>query len=174
MKKSFLLLVLFGISLFSFSQVRLETSSLNISGYNYQVIQPTVDNLIKIVGMDVQTFKSTMSYYNYHPDEENATTSYIYTNMSMDFFLDGNKGRGVNDVFFDPSFKTKFAGVRFFNKNLYPRTCIQDLYQQLSNYYTKTEGGIRKYALTYNGYNYGLCIIANDQSVTVQIYKFEK
>ena len=49
----------------------LETRTLSL-GDNcyYEVIVPTLSNLIAIVNMDVSTFKSTMSRYKYHPDEQ--------------------------------------------------------------------------------------------------------
>jgi len=160
------------------AQESLETETLSISGdCSYEVIVPTLNNLLSIVNMDVSTFKATMSRYHYHPDEQLSGSSYIYTNSNLDFYLDNNNGLGINTIMYDPSAgNSKFAGFWIFHKQAYPRTCIQDLYQQLSPYYQKTAGGKRYYALRYNGYSYGIDVspTQGNESTVVHIYKFYK
>ena len=94
------------------AQVKLETATLTIDkDYSYEVIVPTLDNLLAIVNMDVSTFKSTMAHYRYHPDEQFSGSSYVYTNSCLDFYLDDNYGLGVNTIMYDPAAgKNKFAG----------------------------------------------------------------
>lgn len=152
----------------------LETKTLTIGGSSYEVIVPTLGNLIAIVNMDVTTFKTTMRRYNYHPDEQFSGSSYVYTNSSLDLFLDNNNGLGVNTIMYDPSGTNKFAGFWVLSKDAYPRDCIADLYQQLSRYYQKSTGGKRYYALRYNGYSYGIDIAPTQdyKSTVVHIYKF--
>lgn len=59
------------------AQESLETATMRISDdCSYQVIVPTVGNLLSIVNMDVATFKATMSRYHYHPDEQLSGSSY--------------------------------------------------------------------------------------------------
>lgn len=155
----------------------LETRTLSL-GDNcyYEVIVPTLSNLIAIVNMDVSTFKSTMSRYKYHPDEQFSGSSYVYTNSNLDFYLDDNNGRGVNTIIYDPSGANKFAGFWVLSENAYPRDCIADLYQQLSPYYQKSAGGKRYYALRHNGHSYGIDVspTQNYKSTVVHIYKFNK
>lgn len=160
------------------AQKSLETATIRISGdCSYEVIEPTVGNLISIVNMDVTTFKATVSRYHYHPDEQFSGSSYVYTNSNLDFYLDNNNGVGVNTVLFDPrAGKNKFAGFWILHNHAYPRTCIQDLYQQLSPYYQKTVGTKRYYAMKYNGYSYGIEISPTQghESTFIHIYKFTK
>ena len=119
----------------SYSQTTLEVSPYRIGSTIYSVIIPTLSNLVRIVDMDVYTFKYTMSKYKYHPSEDEGGSSYIYTNENIDFYLDGNNGRGTNTVMFDPvAGKNKFAGFRIFNRHAYPPNCIADLYQELAPY----------------------------------------
>lgn len=160
------------------AQATLETVSVKISeDCYYPVIVPTLNNLLAIVNMDVNTFKATMSKYRYHPDENLSGSSYIYTNSNIDFYLYNDNGLGINTVLYDPAAgKNKFAGFWVFSKQAYPRTCIQDLYQQLAPYYQKTVGIKRLYALKYNGYAYGIEMQPSQDhsSTTVHIYKFGK
>lgn len=160
------------------AQESLETETFRISDdCSYEVILPTLNNLLSIVNMDVATFKATMSSYRYHPDEQLSGSAYVYTNSNLDFYLDNNNGLGVNTVMFDPSAgKNKFAGFWIFHNQAYPRTCIQDLYQQLSPYYQKTAGGKRYYGLKYNGYSYGIEISTTqgNESTVIHIYEFYK
>lgn len=157
------------------AQESLETATMRISDdCSYQVIVPTVGNLLSIVNMDVATFKATMS--RYHPDEQLSGSSYVYTNSNLDFYL-YNKGLGVNTVLFDPyAGRNKFAGFWIFHYQAYPRTCIQDLYQQLSPYYQKAVGAKRYYALKYNGHSYGIEVgpTQGSESTAIHIYKFTK
>lgn len=130
----------------SYSQTTLEVSPYRIGSTIYSVIIPTLSNLVRIVDMDVYTFKYTMSKYKYHPSEDEGGSSYFYTNENIDFYLDGNNGRGTNTIMFDPAAgKNKFAGFRIFNRHAYPPNCIADLYQELAPYYTKSQNGTRFY-----------------------------
>ena len=160
------------------AQESLETATMRISdNCSYQVIVPTVGNLLSIVNMDVATFKATMSRYHYHPDEQLSGSSYVYTNSNLDFYLYNNKGLSVNTVLFDPyAGRNKFAGFWIFHHQAYPRTCIQDLYQQLSPYYQKAVGAKRYYALKYNGHSYGIDVgpTQGSESTVIHIYKFNK
>lgn len=159
----------------SYSQTTLEVSPYRIGSTIYSVIIPTLSNLVRIVDMDVYTFKYTMSKYKYHPSEDEGGSSYIYTNENIDFYLDGNNGRGTNTVMFDPvAGKNKFAGFRIFNRHAYPPNCIADLYQELAPYYTKSQNGTRFYVFNKDGYNYGVSMIPLSQNsgTVVQIYKF--
>lgn len=115
----------------------LETKTLTIGGSSYEVIVPTLGNLIAIVNMDVTTFKTTMRRYNYHPDEQFSGSSYVYTNSSLDLFLDNNNGLGVNTIMYDPTGTNKFAGFWVLSKDAYPRDCIADLYQQTRHVTTR-------------------------------------
>jgi hypothetical protein len=178
MKKTIVrILCLCLITIVGNAQERLETEPLNIGGDNtYEVIVPTMNNLITIVNMDVATFKATMNNYRYHPDEQLAGRSYVYTNLNIDFYLDNNQGRGVNTIMFDPSGSNKFAGFWVLDKEAYPRNCIADLCQELAPYYQKTVGGTRFYAMRYDGYSYGIKLgPSRTQDCTViHIYKFYK
>ena len=168
-----LLACLFAAS--SYSQTSLETTLYRIDTAIYPVILPTLSNLVKIVDMDVYTFKSAMAKYKYHPSEDEGGSSYIYTNENIDFYLDGNNGRGTNTIMFDPAAgKNKFAGFRIFNRHAYPLNCIADLYQELAPYYTKSQNGTRFYVFNKDGYNYGVSMIPLSQNsgTVVQIYKF--
>ena len=70
------------------AQESLETATMRISDdCSYQVIVPTVGNLLSIVNMDVATFKATMSRYHYHPDEQLSGSSYVYTNSNIEIYL---------------------------------------------------------------------------------------
>ncbi len=178
MKKSIITSIICLMALLGHAQTSLQTENYRISSdCSYPVILPTVDNLIRIVNMDVYTFKSTMAKYHYHQDETEAGPSYVYTNESIDFYLYENNGRGVNFIMFDPQAgNNKFAGFQIFKRHAFPSTCIPDLYQELAQYYTKSENGVRYYALRLNGYDYGIRIIpiSGNEGIVVQIYKFGK
>ena len=175
MKKLSLLIIVFFLTTSAHSQATLEASPYRIGATIYSVIIPTLSNLVKIVDMDVYTFKYTMAKYKYHPSEDEGGSSYVYTNENIDFYLDGNNGRGTNTVMFDPAAgKNKFAGFRIFNRHAYPPNCIADLYQELAPYYTKSQNGTRFYVFNKDGYNYGVSMIPLSQNsgAVVQIYKF--
>lgn len=175
MKKVFITFLFCGFVICGYSQATLETTSYRIGSTIYPVILPNLTNLVRIVNMDVSTFKSTMAKYRYHPSEDEGGSSYVFTNESIDFYLDGNNGRGSNTIMFDPTAgKNKFAGFRVFNKQAYPVNCIADLYQELAPYYTKTQNGTRYYVFSNGGYNYGINMIPLSQhsGTIVQIYKF--
>lgn len=155
------------------AQVSLETVSFRIADdCYYPVIVPTLNNLIAIVNMDVSTFKETMGKYEYHPDDSNVWSAYVYTNLNLDFFLDNNNGEGTNTIVFNPAGKNKLAGFIVFSEQAYPRTCIQDLYQQLAPYYQKTVGSKRYYALRYDGSSYGIEMIPYRDRTAAYIHKF--
>ena len=129
--------------------------ALDVQMYkSYPIIIPNLKNLITIVNMDINSFKATMASYYYHPDNIPSGTLY-YTNLNIDFCLDDNNGRGTNTIIFDPiAGNDKLAGFWIVSEQAYPRTCIQDFYQELSPYYTKSENGVRIYTLRYNNENY--------------------
>lgn len=176
MKKIILSILISMTAIVANGQTTLETVSVKISDdCYYPVIVPTLNNLLAIVNMDVNTFKSMMAKYHYHPDENLSGSSYIYTNSSLDFYLYNSNGLGINTIMFDPvAGNNKFAGFWVFSKQAYPRTCIQDLYQQLAPYYQKTVGIKRYYALKYNGYAYGIEMQPSQDrtNTAVHIYKF--
>ena len=67
-----------------------------------------------------------MAKYKYHPSEDEGGSSYIYTNENIDFYLDGNKGRGTTTIMIDPAAgKNKFAGFRIFNRLRILQTVLQ-------------------------------------------------
>lgn len=177
MKKVLLPFFICFFSISVYSQTSLETTSYRIGSTIYPVILPNLSNLVQIVNMDVYTFKSTMTKYKYHPSEDEGGPSYVYTNENIDFYLNGNNGRGTNTIMFDPAAgKNKFAGFRVFNRHAYPADCIADLYQELAPYYTNTQNGTRLYAFSKDGYNYGVRMIplSNNSGTVVQIFKFGK
>lgn len=170
MKKCLVCCILFWVTISLNAQIALDVQMYK----SYPIIIPNLKNLITIVNMDVNSFKATMAYYKYHPDDELSGTSYIYTNMNIDFFLNDDNGRGINTIMFDPvAGNNKFAGFWIISKQAYPRTCIQDFYQELSPYYSKSENGDRIYTLRYNNENYVIFAKpSSDQTSTAfQIYK---
>lgn len=179
MKKIVFTIILGLLTCVSNAQVQLETRTLEVGDYTYYIIVPTLSNLMKIANMNVSTFKATMNQYKYHPDEKMAGTAYVYTNSSIDFFYkEGNNGKGINTVIFDPANGNgSYAGFFVLSELAYPRTCIQGLYQELAPYYTKTDSsGKRYYAFTYQGTTYGVDMgpIQNNQATVVHLYKFNK
>lgn len=163
------------LTICSYAQTTLESTSYKIGTTVYPVIISTLANLVKIVNMDVSTFKSTMAKYRYLPSQDEGGSSYVYTNENIDFYLDDNKGRGTNTIFFDPyAGNNKVASFRIFNRHAYPANCIADLYQELAPYYTKSQNGIRFYVFSLSGNNYGVRMIPlSDYSGTIaQICKF--
>lgn len=165
MKNALLSFLVWIFAASSYSQTTLEVSSYRIGSTIYSVIIPTLSNLVRIVDMDVYTFKYTMAKYKYHPSEDEGGPSYVYTNENIDFYLDGNNGRGTNTVMFDPAAgKNKFAGFRIFNRHAYPPNCIADLYQELAPYYTKSQNGTRFYVFIKDGYYYGVSMIPLSQN----------
>lgn len=159
------------------AQRQLETKTLNMGGgYSYDVIVPTLNNLIAIANMNVPTFKSTMSHYRYHQDEQYSGSAYSYTNMNIDFFLDNNNGIGVNSVIYDSTAREYLmAGIWLQNSHAYPSTCIQDLCQELAPYYRETKNDARYYTIVRNGHFYGieLAMWQERQITIVRIYKYD-
>ena len=78
-----------------------------------------------------------MAKYKYHPSEDEGGSSYIYTNENIDFYLDGNKGRGTTTIMIDPAAgKNKFAGFRIFNRLRILQTVLQT-YTKSSHHITR-------------------------------------
>jgi hypothetical protein len=156
------------------AQVLLTTAQRKIYSFSKTVITPTKENLVALVNCSVEQFKATMEYYGYYPAKGHVGRTYRYSNSSLDFYMYENDGVGINDFEFDPYENT--VTMIIMRGKAYPDNCIQDLYQSLIPYYTKSsEEGADWFLTEDQYYYYGYRILVTQEGdILVDIKRFDK
>lgn len=99
------------------------------SGYSLNVIQPTIDNFIKLVEMSDSEFESCMKYYGYFL-QENQGSSLFYWNGSLDNYA---YAKAVNSFYYN--LLSNEITYMVSKEYIYPSTSITDLIKSLRPYY---------------------------------------
>lgn len=178
MKKWLFLILCIGMfgSVFAQSK-KLQTVQKSIGGgYSLTIFYPTLENMLNLVNASSSEWKNMVSNIGFSPKRGEVGNYYVYTNNGIDFYMYNNDGRGVCDLTFYPSPanspQRRCVDYFAFKKNIFPYDCISNFYEQLTSYYTKTDGDETYYLLERSGYTYGIVIKNATNSVTIRIQRF--
>ena len=145
---------------------------------SHKVITLSLRNLITIVDCSSNQFSALMKNYGYWPSKELQGSDYthmLYENNSLDFYLDGNDGLGVNYIEQSETYRHAqiFGGL----SRVYPRNALVNLRNALTPYYRdRTPNGVDRFVVE-DGVGGGYLIqilIKNRTHYEVHIQHFAK
>ena len=116
---------------------------------SYKVITLSLRNLITIVDCSSNQFSALMKNYGYWPSKDLQGSDYthkLYENNSIDLYLDGNDGLGVNYIELSEAYHHAqiFGGL----SKIYPRNALVNLRNALTPYYRDTtKDGIERFVI---------------------------
>lgn len=116
---------------------------------SHKVITLSIRNLVTIVDCSSNQFALLMKNYGYWRSKDLQGSDYthmLYDNNSLDFYLDGNDGLGVNYIELSETYRHAqfFGGL----SNIYPRNALVNLRTALRPYYRDiTQDGIERFVI---------------------------
>ena len=116
---------------------------------SHKVITLSIRNLVTIVDCSSSQFALLMENYGYWRSKDLQGSDYthlLYENNSLDFYLDGNDGLGVNYIELSETYRHAqfFGGL----SNIYPHNSLVNLRNALKPYYRDTtQEGIERFVL---------------------------
>ena len=141
-------------------------------GYHINVIQPTIDNFIKLCDMNASQFISAMKYYDYFEMDNSSYECIDYWNGSIDNFA---FAKAVN------SFSRTINGWIIYmgdKEYMFPNDSFSDFLSQLSPYYYEQTDRIYNnrmsdvYTINRNGFVYGIFVTNMGKSWDVHAFRF--
>lgn len=117
--------------------------------HSHKVITLSIKNLITIVDCSSNQFSSLMKSHGYWPSKDLQGSDYthmLYENNSLDFYLYGNDGLGVNYIEQSETYRHAqiFGGL----SNIYPHNALANLRKVLTPYYRDTtQEGIDRFVI---------------------------
>lgn len=145
MKKFLVLIFLFVCAISTSSAQTLDYSTWQ----SHKVITLSIRNLITIVDCSSDQFSVLMKNYGYWRSKDFQGSDYthlLYENNSLDFYLDGNDGLGVNYIELSETYR--HAQIFGSLSNIYPHNALVNLRSALKQYYRDTtQDGIDRFVM---------------------------